>query len=309
MRSKKGDSGKEIIFALNKKVHITLFQFTIMEEYLFMILIGLLTIASTVVSSKGGLYDKRCKWNKVITKRGWSVVILLLFAIGLTIRQTVSSKKAEQKKELILLEQNRIRDSAYDSNLKESVEENRKKLFSDLSEALASQSLRLDTVTKSLEKLEDPRKQVIVKTPFSEPTIMMGEDAITYTKLGNDSLRFSYKLTSKDEKSKNLNISAYIEIVETNGSIITEGPFNIFEQKEITTNAYLNEFFTVPKKIEEINFIHFAIWGTYTGIENSKIYRIKEVYLYNPLANSTKYLKSDFKEKYFVRKNLNQFIK
>ena len=135
-----------------------------MTEIWFIPLLGILGLASTIISSKGGLYDNRFKkrWYKKIKLRGWIVTTLGLAIISISIWQSikVNAENKQEKATQILLRKES--DSTIAAEVRSGVDSNRRILFSDLSQALASQQLALDTVTKTVKSLTDSAKTIIV---------------------------------------------------------------------------------------------------------------------------------------------------
>jgi hypothetical protein len=274
-----------------------------MFNYLIISFIGLLSIVATVISSKGGLYDRRFKWYKIITTRGWIVVWCLSVILVLTIWQATSEKEEQDSKESALREQRRINDSTVAADIQKGVEKNSKKLFDDLSQALARQNLRLDTVTNTLEKLRDSEKTVIIKPPAVEPFLMIMNNGIKHTRLEDNRTRFNIAITCSQATAKKLDISFFMELLFTDGTVQPYGPDKIFSQENVPKDMAHEETVTLHN-VKEIRTMNIGVWGTYTDSENSKVYRVKDVYAYNASTKQTAFLIKEFQEKFFVRNNL-----
>jgi hypothetical protein len=126
-----------------------------MNDTFFIALIGLLGIISSIISSKGGLHDRKYKWYRKIRPRGWIVVTLGFLILGLTIWQSIKSESEKNKKEVKEMEERHVSDSTITARVTQGVEINSKKLYNDLSDALGKQQLKLDTVSKTIINLRN----------------------------------------------------------------------------------------------------------------------------------------------------------
>jgi hypothetical protein len=162
-----------------------------MNDFLFIPLIGILGLVSTIITSKGSLYDRRCKGLKYFTKRGWIVIFIGLVIISLSIWQYKFARKLENKTKEIKLNEEKLRDSVIASEITKGVDFNRRVLFHDLSEALSKQGLKLDTVNKRIASIKSylPPPTIIVDSFEERPLLILDYKAISRIET-KDSIEF-----------------------------------------------------------------------------------------------------------------------
>lgn len=260
-----------------------------MNEIWFIPLLGILGIASTIISSKGGLYDKRFKWYKRITGRGRIVTTLGCAIIGLSVWQSIKVNKDHKLQDEIQIKLKKSSDSTISAEIKSGVDSNRKKLFSDLSQAFAVQQLALDTVTKTVKSLRDSAKIRIIEKddPVLEIHEVPGKNVISIIEEKNNNYQFKILLSSSDAASS---------FFEIKSSIVTEDSLNnlfyisfhypLKQIKKISKDAYLGLNFTA-NNVRPFKLIYFWYRGKYKNIDNTKEMYMDEVYEFNPTNNQT----------------------
>lgn len=275
-----------------------------MTELWFIAIIGLFGLASTILSSKGSLFDKRFKWYKRLTQRGQIVALLSLAIVGLSIWQYVIVKNKDNEKDILQIQQNKLRDSTIAAEIAIGVDSNRRKLFYDLSEALAKQNLILDTVTKNIKSLRDSTKTVILNSPKEDPVILVRSDGIKHLQK-HDTVELKISLVSTQASSNLLFLSYLCEVHYLDGSIERSdiGKLLISVLKMPKNEVLGKSFYLFAEK--RIDFINIALIGKYTQIENRKEIELLDVYEYSFTTKETSFLltekKSLFIEKYKLK--------
>lgn len=279
-----------------------------MIELWFIWAIGVLYLVSTIISSKGSLFDKRFIWYKRLTKRGQIVSLIGLTIIVLSILQFTIVKGKEDRKEISQTQQRRISDSIISSEINKGVDANRKQLFKDLSESFAKQNLKLDTVTKNIERLRDSAKTVILNSPREYPIIIIRDHGITHIQK-NDTLEFTLSLISTQAASSIIYLDYLCEVNYTDGSqdntkvnrLITGDLLIPKEQALIKTfNLYTNKKY--PNK--KIHWINIALIGKYTQTESNKEIMLRDVYSYSFITKNVTFLMPDEKKLFFGKYNI-----
>lgn len=119
------------------------------------------TAALTIISSEGSLHDSRRKWFNRVTKRGWYVTAIRFFILVLSVCQYLVSESKENSKEEFAKLENAKRDSTTISKINNGVDSNSKKLFENLSEALAKHGYKFDSVTKQIDRIVENTRRII----------------------------------------------------------------------------------------------------------------------------------------------------
>ncbi|HEV8079259.1 MAG TPA: hypothetical protein VGP43_01000 [Chitinophagaceae bacterium] len=272
-----------------------------MIEIWYIPLLGFLGLLSTFITTKGNLYDKRFRWYKRITRRGWVVALLALLIVVLTIFQYVTTKRINDKKEIEQSSQRRISDSIISAEIRKGVDYNRLRLFSDLSEALGKQNLRLDTVTKNLEILKDSAKTIIIKTPRDLPIIIMQDGGLKLFKKTDSSINLDVTIISTQAASKILSLNYFLEIHFSDGSILSSerirpliGKVILPKDQPIGQTIHLSTS-------KEISIVNIALVGIYTATDNTQQIILKEIYRYRVSEGQVGFFTSEEREQFFKK--------
>lgn len=275
-----------------------IYAFLIPNVY-FILLIAFFTAYLTFLTAKGGLTDNRYKklWKR-LTKRGKLVSLVLLIISVLLIAQELALQKKnrlqdkeiaieKKKNDSILKKEQIIKDSVIAAEIKKGVDSSSKKLFEDISKAFANQSLQLDTVNKSIEKIKSSAKAVTNNFGQEDPTIGIHRNGIQPTKTENLNTYYDVAIFSENAGSTNFDIPIYLIIQYLDGSV-----------------KYIDKTNTIPKKlrigknnewimgyhffdISKINIIYFYLKGAYTTLDGLKSYNIDDLYELNVRNNET----------------------
>lgn len=179
-----------------------------MNELWYIIAIGFLSLASTIISSKGSLYDKRRRWYSRLTKRGKFVVAIGLFIILLSFLQFRKLQESDNQKDALLKKERDARDSIISARIAAGVDSSSNKLFNDLSIAFANQNLLIDTVKKRIESLRDSAKTVIINASKDLPRLIIRDDGIVFRQT-RDTLYVDFAIVSTQAEAR-LNFIDYI---------------------------------------------------------------------------------------------------
>lgn len=270
-----------------------------MNELWFIPIIGLLGLASTIISSKGSLYDKRFKWYKRLTVRGKIVSAIGLIIVSLSIWQYFAVRQRENQKEISLQKERYASDSIVTSEIKKGVDSNRRQLFNDLSEALSKQSLRLDTVTKSLKGLRDSAKTVIINSPKANPIIILRGNAIAMQQKNDSTTEFKIKMISTQAGCNFQYLNAICEIsftdgTKTNSPIIEliSGGILLPKDEEFVKNL------TISNMKKQFESIIIVLSGQYSRDDGTGKFKFEEVCKYTHLTKGFFLFDSGTKDKF-----------
>jgi hypothetical protein len=255
-----------------------------LSNTIFIVLISVLTACISFVSVKGTLSNLtyRKKWWKIITKRGWLVIGLAVSIIGLLLWQnSINEKNASIKDAQLKTEQNNS-----DSIIAVKVDSNRKILFKDLSEALAKQNLKIDTITKSLYKIKDSTV-TIINNNYSQvdPVLDISEKGIKFIRgeLNTHTLRISY--SSFNTGSSNFDITLHIIAsfdIGPNQYLGSSKPLpnnlKIPAKRDFITNK---EIITLNSFTKVFKVFYLYLLGSYSTIDKRKSYSIETLYKYD----------------------------
>lgn len=273
-----------------------------MELWLIPI-IGLLSVATTIVSSKGALFDNRYKWYNRLNKRGKIVAVMGFVIVGLSILQFVIVRKNEMDNELKLIEQKRNSDSIIYSEINKGIEYNRKKLFADLSQALAKEKIMLDTVAKQILSLRDSVKTVIIQSPHVDPIVLIRKNDISHLARG-DTIDMHLSVISTQAQAKKFNMSAFCVINYLDGRTRVLGHLNLIEGRiNIPKDQLLTVYFSFVEK-RQIEKIEILINGSFKQNDKVKEVSFNDLYIYNYSTQITGFLEGNEKLQFLKKYNL-----
>lgn len=213
-------------------------------------------------------------------------------------------QKRDNEKEALQTQQDKLRDSTIATEIASGVDSNRRKLFNDLSEALATQNLILDTVTKNIKNLRDSAKTVILNSPKEVPIILIRSDGIKHLQK-KDTVALKISLISTQASSNLLFLNYLCEVHYLDGRIESTDISKLLTSfLQMPKNEVLGISFNLNTE-KKIDFINVALMGKYTQIENKKEIELLDVYQYSFITKETAFLfaenKSLFIKKYKLR--------
>ncbi|MBN8668694.1 MAG: hypothetical protein J0M30_14445 [Chitinophagales bacterium] len=266
-----------------------------MNELWYIIGIGILSLISTIISSKGPLYDKHHKWYKRLTKGGKWAAAIGLTIIAFSFLQYRLIKKRDDRKDGLLKVERDNRDSIISARITSGVDSSTNKLFTDLSIAFANQNLRLDTVRKRIESLRDSAKTVIVNNARDLPRIIIREDGIKIRQINDTSFVNIAILSTQSEA--NLEFLDYICKLDysdgsssyTSRASLCKGP--LLMPKEQLLN---NEFYITSSK--PIFGFSIAIIGLYKPVDENRPIELLDIYVTKVSTGKTGFLMGINKE-------------
>lgn len=244
----------------------------------FIILTALTTIYLTFLTAKGGLTDNRYKsWIKRITKRGWIVFGVNVVVVSLlTVQYLVNDGESKRKDRLLKAERD-TRDSTITARIKSGVDSSRQVLFDAMSTAFSKQSLKFDTVRKTIEKIKDSATKA-GREP--DPTLIIPPDGVTIDSSDRASTHVSIALVSSYAGSSNFKISVYAQVELNDGREVYTGLLRFLDIKSVigrddgrTLGFMLSS--------SDLRVIKVYIVGTYTTISKAQHYSIDELYIYD----------------------------
>ena len=250
-----------------------------MPDSFLIILIPIIALVISFISTKGTLTDLKYKkrWWKIVTKRGWLVILLTFVIAGLLWWQNFLNNQKEKTKDELLKKEKATSDSTISSR----VDSNRKVLFNDLSVALAKQNLQFDSAQRKIENLvRDSTNQKITIINSEDPNFDICD--IKPILKTDDSLILKYFFCSENATSYDINVT--IDIISKTTSNNQYFPlYNnlnflppnsvINKGKNLSINQYWGKW---PKA--DIYF--FRIKGTYKKFDG-KILTIDRILSYD----------------------------
>jgi hypothetical protein len=274
-----------------------------MNELFFIPLIGMLSVVSTIISSKGGLYDKRFKWYKRLTKRGYVVSSLGIVLVGISVWQYLATKRNNEQKEGIQIQEKRRSDSIIANEIQKGVELNRKQLFDDLSEAMAGQNLKLDTVTNSIKSLRDSTITVIYNSPRENPIIIVRGNGITHQQV-KDTIIFELVITSTQAAAKILFINYLCELNYSDGTKDWTKISPFLKRKFIAPKEqpFSRKFYVQATK--EVKFVKIILMGKYSDEGGYSRKTMLDVYEYDLSTKQTSFMLEDKKSNFLREYNI-----
>ena len=267
----------------------------------FVVCIALVTGWLTFLTSKSGLYDNRFNavWKK-LTKRGWKVFFLsftVLLMLGL---QEWNSERNEINKDKAI-ESERFKQEKLTANgISKGIEANRKKLFSDLSEAFAKQKLEFNPLKKEINDLKDSLT-ILIPSPEGLPVlnILYSDD-----KNGNDSFKIKGTFYMDGASGRIKYLDDFWEIHFTDGTVGTlpkerliYGPIDIAQDLSITKG-------TEVWFLREIKYINIAIIGKFSTLLNRNVINYAEVFQYNLINKTTQQLDANARARFLNKYRL-----
>jgi hypothetical protein len=231
------------------------------------------------------------KWWKIITKRGWIVILLTISVIMLLVWQNYQSEKNNNKKDEALKKEKEKSDSIVTNRIKAGVDSNRQVLFDDLSKALAKQGFEFDFKQKRIERLVKKSSKITVfekEDPVLHIVTMGDKKGIEIIKEDNGTFSIEIQILSSDAGSAAFEIT--YSILKTNSieEIIYLGKrLPIQYGKKLSANQASISPFVIPNdNYGRPNMIFIWARGKYKKIDLSKVFQLDEVYYYN-MKNNT----------------------
>ncbi|WP_158845070.1 hypothetical protein [Algibacter sp. L1A34] len=276
----------------------------IIPNVVFIVLIVLSTLYLTFLTSKGGLTNNKYKgFLKRITYRGKLVFVVSLSMSLILIVQDYNNSNLNRNGELLLHEEQFQRDSLITDGIKKGVDDSRKKLFKDVSEAFANQGLRIDTLNKRIENIVTTTNILPVeKDPILH--LDMGGKGIHIIMYENDPY-FRVDFRCDDAGSTNFNIKSYVLIQFENDNYILEKPYLFYKSLKLSNTSTAS--MPLSKTVENVKEMYLYISGTYTNLSQSKSYNIDDVYRYESMTKNTRGMV--FSDKQRVINLINQALK
>jgi hypothetical protein len=250
-----------------------------MKEIIIVALVPAATMFLTFITSKGSLYDNRRKLWRRITGRGLAAILINLFIIGATIMLYVLSEKQndEKNKELTKSQSN------MQQNIRAGIDSGNSRLFKNLSEALAKQNLKLDTVNNELVRIKnDTTRNRITIVSANDPFLdFCSGQTIYIDSIYNNIIRFQVKLCNYEVASVDIDIDIYL--VEES----QEHSLHFLRTKKIfpigstlpknTQQAFPFSTIYNPATIK----YYFLLYGTYKNTDRTKLFNVNTLFVYD----------------------------
>lgn len=265
-----------------------------MTEVIIVVAIPILSIAISLLGSKGqGFFDQRRKWFRVVTKKGWWVILLNLIIISLVVIQFNYNEQRERRKDLLLSQEQARRDSL----IQDGIAKGNERTFEMLSIALAKQNLKLDTFQNTVSRISNKRN-IIQTTPSPEPVVEVyvskgknekGDDLIigkawtSYAPATVDNLE--YWLVGVDQKNK-------LELIRYSGNL---------KNHEIKKDDTIYNY-TVINNLTKYEGVAVYFKGNYSSRTSGKKFPIEVAQYYNRQMDISYPLADD------LRNNIKTFL-
>ncbi|MGN6477260.1 MAG: hypothetical protein ACTHKV_08540 [Flavipsychrobacter sp.] len=275
---------------------------------IFTIIIGLLTVYSTFLTTKGGLTDNRFNgfWRK-LTRRGKLVLLLGLATIILLGAQAwYNDVKSDQKDEALKKERDK-RDSTITAGIRSGVDSGNKKLFDNLSIALGKQNLQLDTLSKSFVALKDSVSKLPGPAPIEDPVILIRKDGISLFNKTDTSVSIRISLTAAQASATNISINCFFVVttmdgITNPGEIMTLG----IDKRTIIPKDQSVGPSVVFNSSKEIKLLQIAMKGSYTGVHSKKVIPLREVFEFSAPEKATIFKLDSVVNEFFTKYGLDK---
>ncbi|OXA74017.1 hypothetical protein B0A67_01310 [Flavobacterium aquidurense] len=246
----------------------------------FILLIGITTICLTFLTTKGQFTDNRYNrlWDK-LTKRGKTVFFTLIFMLFLLITQEWNNQNLNSNNQNLIDSIQFKRNDDITRGIKKGVDSSNKKLFENLSIALANQNLKFDTLNKSFIKFKN-LKETINNFAIDDPVIFIDSNGISFNKRRGFSNNYKVKFISQNAGSTQHNIISYCLIHFQDGSYNIDKANLFAKDLHIPKNAVWITGINVDA-YKPITTIYLLLKGTYSTIDKSKKYEIEDLYAYD----------------------------
>ena len=252
--------------------------------------IALLVAVSSFLSSVGKLLDRRRKGIKIVTKRGWLIILLNLGIIILSVFQYFFNERDLKRKDAEATKKQTIRDSVLKSNydsslyvLKNKFDTSNLKTVTTISQTLGKYGYLFDSAQKRLVKIiSDSSKTKIIEQP--DPILSICSfQGIKLTKTENGLNYFDLLFCSEGAGSTGFNINIAIllsDSITSNNYFYFKDNLKLQDHLQIAKDAAFVEHFNFSDKISFI-FLYVYVSGTYTNIDRSKRFKIDDIYYFN----------------------------
>ena len=256
--------------------------FTI-DNFYFIIIIGILTLWLTFVTAKGGLTNNTFtrRWWKRITKRG-VVTIFILFLISLIlVLQEINNGRVSDNNKFDLKNEQDLRAKRITKGVGSGVKMEVDKIFQGLSEAFKKQGLQYDSIKNQVIKLKDSVRvtNITKDTPLITVSKLEIVDSLYFTK----TYKVKYNITSSDAKSLNIDLKFDLFGITKNDEIRTiKRNVRLFYRGEtIKENETQTNSLEIPKDDSYYRMYAFRLKGSYYSSYN-KLFFIDKFYLLTP---------------------------
>jgi hypothetical protein len=236
----------------------------------------------TFLTTNGKLTDDRYSklWER-INKRGKAVIITLIIMLFLLTAQEFNNQNISDNNTFSIKKERRKQDSIITTGIKLGVESNSKKLYQDLSTAFAKEGLKIDTLKKTITKLES-LKPTVNNYSQNDPVLRINKEGVSLKEKKNNIDKYGLKITSSDAGSTNHKILCYL-LSEFADKTYDLSKINLFpENLKIPKNGNWETSFNDNIKADGEN-IYIYLKGTYTTLDGTKKYNIDDLYCYNKL--------------------------
>lgn len=249
-------------------------------------LTGVITAILTVLSAMGELtYSYKTRHR--LTSRGKTIVLLAILILLFSILQFFIS----DSKETFLAKKDAIEDSIRNEKIikqvSQGIDSSSKTLFKNLSEALAKQNLRFDSLNISIVKLRDSAKTVVYNNELEKPILMITENGIKMTDSSGVRI-FSLSITAPTTSVLVNYVDFFLVTTYKDGKTDISKVMRLL-QKGTTLpgkTSLTKKPFSIVSKID-ISEIKIVLFGSYSGTTNLKPIQLREVYLFEPKTNTT----------------------
>ena len=238
------------------------------------------SIASLLPSLKD-LTDKRYKWYRRLKAKGWITILFLLTSIGLTFFQLYRNKDEAKAKEI-----------ASNKIIKNKEKEERKRFDSTINtilktgaDALGKYGFILDSANKKLIKSVHDSSNIKYITNENPVLVLCPGDGLLLKEIVGRKYYFRVKLCSVGAGSTNFKLKCQSAIRDTLGTIFYAGNINLIKDDyQILPNGAVIVMYNIESQYDDNGGIadyYLYLKGTYSNLDNSKIYIINRLYSYN----------------------------
>jgi len=238
--------------------------------------------------------------SKQLSRKGkWFIVAIVLTCVFAFIQFFQNEKDKK-----VLNNERDFRDSIITAKINFGVDSNRKVLFKDLSEALANQNLKIDTVTKKLEILKDSARSKVMVFEGDAPLLnFCNQDGVSIKKIVQDTCVFLVKLCCENSGSRNVDLTlislasplepsmSLNQLIPTGKTIFLSKNFSIPKSQSMNQEISISD-----QDIKKYKTFFFFMHGTYSNSTNTKTFSISSIVRYGMINNDFSFIATPYDE-------------
>lgn len=258
-----------------------------MNDILYIIIMGLLGLYSTVVGS--GLTDGRRLWFKSLNKKGKSVAVAGVIMLGLSIFQYVMTKREEKKLQETAAVEKRKSDSTMKAEIQRGIDVGLQQIAKGIGISFNSQGLKIDSLSFLVSAVRDSARGIrTIVTPELPPLIQLRYNSVDIKSGNGQPVVATISFFSLTTDATNLNISGTC-FVEYNKTGIFPVSYNLGNPKAVIPKGSTRsiQVYLDPVTYGDLKRIMIYAKGSYSNSTEKITRPIDDLYEFDPKSNTT----------------------